>query len=56
MKKSTRSLPSYAPSVKPWRTRRDEQLRAEAEAVANDPDDVAEARAVLTAMEALRAW
>jgi predicted transcriptional regulator len=39
-----------------WRTRREEQLRAEAEAVAADPDDVAEARAVLGDMEALRAW
>jgi len=39
-----------------WRARRDEQLRAEAEAVANDPDDVTEARAVLADMESLRAW
>lgn len=39
-----------------WRTRRDEQLRAEAEAVANDPNDVAEVRAVLEDMETLRAW
>jgi len=39
-----------------WRARRAEQLRAEAEAVANDPDDVAEAHAVLTDMESLRAW
>jgi hypothetical protein len=31
-------------------------LRAEAEAVATDPDDVAEARAVLNDMESLRAW
>ena len=39
-----------------WRTRRDEQLRAEAEAVAADPEDRAEARAVLADMDSLRAW
>jgi predicted transcriptional regulator len=39
-----------------WRARRDEQLRAEAEAVAADPDDRAEARAVLADMESSRAW
>jgi predicted transcriptional regulator len=39
-----------------WRLRRAERLRAEAEAVAADPDDVAEARAVLADMEDLRAW
>ena len=39
-----------------WRARRDEQLRAEAEAIAADPDDQAEARAVLADMESLRAW
>ena len=39
-----------------WRARRDEQLRAEAEAVAADADDQAEARAVLADMESLRAW
>ncbi|HEY2670491.1 MAG TPA: hypothetical protein VGJ07_08975 [Rugosimonospora sp.] len=39
-----------------WHARRDEQLRAEAEAVAADPDDRAEARAVLSDMESLRAW
>ncbi|MEV8511263.1 hypothetical protein [Dactylosporangium sp. NPDC051484] len=39
-----------------WRTRREEQIRAEAEAVAVDADDVAEARAVLADMESLRAW
>jgi len=37
-----------------WRLRRAEQLRAEAEAAAADPDDVAEARAVLADMESLR--
>jgi metal-responsive CopG/Arc/MetJ family transcriptional regulator len=30
-----------------WRRQRDEQLRAEAEAIAADPDDHTEARAVL---------
>jgi predicted transcriptional regulator len=39
-----------------WRTRREEQLRAEAEAVAADPEDLAEARAVLEDMDSLRAW
>lgn len=39
-----------------WRLRQAEQLRAEAEAVATDTDDVAEARAVLADMESLRAW
>jgi len=33
-----------------------EQLRAEALALAADPDDVAEARAVLADLEPLRAW
>jgi hypothetical protein len=39
-----------------WRLRQAERLRAEAEAVAGDPDDVAEAKAVLADMEDLRAW
>jgi predicted transcriptional regulator len=39
-----------------WQVRRREQLRAEAEALAADPDDRAEARAVLADMEPLRAW
>ena len=39
-----------------WRARRDQQLRAEAESLAADADDVAEARAVLADMESLRAW
>jgi predicted transcriptional regulator len=39
-----------------WRLRQADQLRAEAQAVAADPDDVAEARAVLADMEDLRAW
>jgi predicted transcriptional regulator len=39
-----------------WRARRDERLRSEAEAVAADADDRAEARAVLADMESLRAW
>jgi hypothetical protein len=39
-----------------WRTRQDERLRAEAAALAADIDDVAEARAVLSDMETLRAW
>ena len=39
-----------------WHARRDEQLRAEAEALAADEDDRAEAREVLQDMETLRAW
>jgi predicted transcriptional regulator len=39
-----------------WRTRHEEELRAEAESIAADDDDRAEARAVLTDMESLRAW
>ena len=39
-----------------WRARHEEQLRAEAEAVAADPEDRAEARAILADMENLRAW
>ncbi len=38
-----------------WRQRRADLLRAEAEAVADDADDRAEARAVLADMESLRA-
>ncbi len=36
--------------------REDERLRAEAAALAADPDDVAEARRVLEDLEPLRAW
>ena len=39
-----------------WRQRHEEQLRAEAEAIAADADDSAEARSVLADMESLRAW
>jgi hypothetical protein len=39
-----------------WRQRHEEQLRAEAEAIAADADDRAEARSVLADMESLRAW
>jgi predicted transcriptional regulator len=39
-----------------WRARQAERLRAEAESVAADPQDVAEARSVLADMESLRAW
>lgn len=38
------------------RAQRGEQLRAEAEAVAADPDDRAEARAVQADLDSLRAW
>ena len=38
------------------RVREAERLRAEAQAIADDVDDVAEARAVLEDMESLRAW
>ncbi len=36
--------------------RRAERLRAQAEMLANDPDDVAEMRRVQAEMAALRAW
>ena len=39
-----------------WRLRQAALLRAEAEAIAADPDDRAEARAVLSDMESMRAW
>lgn len=39
-----------------WQARHDEQVRAEAESVAADPADRAEARSVLADMESLRAW
>jgi predicted transcriptional regulator len=39
-----------------WRAQREERIRAEASAVVTDPHDVAEAKAVLADMEALRAW
>ncbi len=39
-----------------WRRRQAERLRAEAEALAADQDDRAEAREVLADMESLRAW
>jgi predicted transcriptional regulator len=39
-----------------WRTRQADRLRAEAESVAADPQDVSEARSVLADMESLRAW
>ena len=39
-----------------WRLRQAEMRRQEAEALANDADDRAEARAVLSDMESLRAW
>lgn len=39
-----------------WRLREDDLLRAEALALAGDPADVAESRAVLREMESLRAW
>lgn len=38
------------------RRRADESLRAEAQALADDPHDVAEAAQVLNDMETLRAW
>jgi hypothetical protein len=39
-----------------WRLREAELLRAESQKLADDPDDRAEARAVLADMETLRAW
>lgn len=39
-----------------YRRHREQQLRAEAELLVNDPDDRAEIRAVRTEMDALSAW
>lgn len=39
-----------------WRARQDEIVKAEAEALAADEGDRAEARQVLSDMETLRAW
>jgi hypothetical protein len=39
-----------------WRLHEEQLLRAEAERLAADPDDTAEARQVLADMESLRAW
>jgi hypothetical protein len=39
-----------------WRVRQAARLRAEAEALAADEDDVREVRAVQKDMESLRAW
>jgi hypothetical protein len=39
-----------------YRQRRIERQRAEAERLANDPDDRAEMRAIQEEMESLRAW
>ena len=39
-----------------WRLRQAELLREEAEAIASDPEDRAEARAVLSDMQSVRAW
>jgi len=39
-----------------WRTRQNEVIKAEAEALAADEGDLAEARQVLTDLESLRAW
>lgn len=38
------------------RAKQSERLRAEATALATDPDDLAEVRQVLTDLEPLRAW
>jgi hypothetical protein len=39
-----------------WRARRDERVRAQAEAIAADPDDQAEIRAIHSELDDLRAW
>ena len=39
-----------------WRRKQAEQLRAEAESLAADADDRAEAQSVLRDMESVRAW
>lgn len=39
-----------------WRNRQDDVVREQAIAIANDPEDRAEVRAILEEMESLRAW
>ncbi|WP_449065827.1 hypothetical protein [Planomonospora algeriensis] len=39
-----------------WRLRCDERIRAQAEAIAADPDDQAEIRAIQHELDDLRAW
>jgi hypothetical protein len=39
-----------------WRLHRDELIRAQAEAIAADPDDQAEIRAIQRELGELRAW
>ncbi|MGH3434360.1 MAG: ribbon-helix-helix protein, CopG family [Thermocrispum sp.] len=39
-----------------WRLHRADRLRKQAEALASDPDDLAEIRAVREDLDAIRAW
>jgi len=53
---SSRSQAVRAAVLEAARARIREQLQAEARALAEDPDDLAEARAVQADLEPLRAW
>ncbi|WP_248961819.1 hypothetical protein [Sphaerisporangium perillae] len=39
-----------------WRLQRDERIRAQAEAIAADPEDQAEIRAIRHELDELRSW
>jgi hypothetical protein len=52
----SRSEAARAAILDAERARRRELMRAEAEDLRNDPDDVAAARAMAAEMDALRAW
>lgn len=52
----SRSEAARAAILDAERARRRERMRAEAEELRNDPDDVAAARELAAEMDALRAW
>jgi len=52
----SRSEAARAAILDAERARRRERMRAEAEELRNDPDDVAASRALAAEMDALRAW
>jgi hypothetical protein len=52
----SRSEAARAAILQAERAQRRTQLRAEAEVLRNDPDDVAASRALAAEMDAIRAW
>lgn len=52
----SRSAAARAAILDAERVQRRARLRAEAETLRNDPDDVAASRAVASEMDAIRAW